>query len=272
MPAFQMDVISNTSLADLAKRGRRFVNGSWRSVETHREFRRWVEDVATWLDTIAPESGLSTEWSALPTSLLVFGNRRDNSAEALAHFYGVVQQRLRWLSGVPTVIANRWRAATTQDSEAPVHTRRVFLVHGHDERVRETVARFLEKLDLECVILHEQPNKGRTIIEKFEDYADVAFAVVLLTPDDQGGLAGGPSESQKTRARQNVLLELGFFLGALGRSCVCALYVEGVEIPSDYSGVLFLPLDNGGAWRMGLLRELIAAGLQVDANRAFKQA
>ncbi len=264
-----MDTTSNTTLADLAKRGRHFVDGRWRSVETHRDFRRWVEDVATWLDAIAPESGLSTEWSALPTSLLVFGNRRYDSAEALAHFYSVVQQRLRWLSGVPTVIANRWRA-TTQAPQKPIHTRRVFLVHGHDERVRETVARFLEKLDLECVILHEQPNKGRTIIEKFEDYADVAFAVVLLTPDDRGGLADGPFESQKTRARQNVLLELGFFLGALGRSCVCALYVEGVEIPSDYSGVLFLPLDDGGAWRMALLRELIAAGLQVDANRAFK--
>jgi predicted nucleotide-binding protein len=146
----------------------------------------------------------------------------------------------------------------------------VFLVHGHDERVRETVARFLEKLDLECVILHEQPNKGRTIIEKFEDYADVAFAVVLLTPDDRGGRASGPFESEKPRARQNVLLKLGFFLGALGRSRVCALYVEGVEIPSDYSGVLFLLLDGGGAWRIGLLRELIASGLQVDANRAFK--
>ena len=145
------------------------------------------------------------------------------------------------------------------------------MVHGHDEGARETVARFLEKLQLECVILHEQPNKGRTIIEKFEDYADVAFAVVLLTPDDRGGISTGPFESQRSRARQNVLLELGFFLGALGRSHVCALYVKDVEIPSDYSGVLFLPLDEGGAWRMALLRELIAAGLEVDANSAFMQ-
>ncbi len=223
-----------------------------------------------WLDSIAPESGLSAEWSALPTSLLVFGNRRDDSEEALAHFYGVIQQRLRWLSSVPTILANRWRAAAVPDSQMPAQTRRVFLVHGHDERVRETVARFLEKLDLECVILHEQPNKGRTIIEKFEDYADVAFAVVLLTPDDRGGVADAAFEAQQKRARQNVLLELGFFLGVLSRSRVCALYVEGVEIPSDYSGVLFLPLDDGGAWRMGLLRELIASGLPIDANRAFK--
>jgi predicted nucleotide-binding protein len=264
-----MDATPNPTLSQLAKRGRRFIDGSWSPVETHREFKRWVEDVAAWLDTIAPDSGLSVEWSALPTSLLVFGNRRDESAEALAHFYRVVQERLKWLSGVPTVAANRWRATATKDQNAAVHTRRVFLVHGHDEGARESVARFLEKLQLECVILHEQPNKGRTIIEKFEDYSDVGFAVVLLTPDDRGGISDGTFEAQNRRARQNVLLELGFFLGALGRSHVCALYVEGVEIPSDYSGVLFLPLDGGGAWRMALVRELIAAGLEVDANHAF---
>lgn len=167
-------------------------------------------------------------------------------------------------------MANRQRAATAEPSQARVYTRRVFLVHGHNERARETVARFLEKLELECIILHEQPNKRRTVIEKFVDYADVSFAVVLLTSDDRGGLATDSFEAQRARARQNVILELGFFLGALGRSRVCALYAEGVEIPSDYSGVLFVPLDDSDAWRITLLRELIAAGIQVDANRAFK--
>ncbi|MEQ1932861.1 MAG: nucleotide-binding protein [Fimbriimonadaceae bacterium] len=265
-----MDSTSKATLASLAKRGRKLIDGSWDPTDTHDEFRHWVEDVATWLDGIEPDSGLSTEWSSLPTSLLVFGNRYDDSPEALAHFYQAVQQRLRWLSSVPTVIANRQRVAAAPDARSGLHSQRVFLVHGHDERVRETVARFLEKLELECIILHEQPNRGRTIIEKFEDYADVAFAVVLLTPDDQGGVGTSKPETYKPRARQNVILELGFFLGALGRSHVCALYTEGVEIPSDYSGVLFVPLDDGRAWRMTLLRELIAAGIPVDANRAFK--
>lgn len=265
-----MDPKSQTTLAALAKRGRHLIDGSWRPVDTHQDFERWVEDVAVWLDTIDPDSGLSTEWSSLATSLLVFGNRYDDSAEVLTHFYRIVQERLRWLSNVPTIMANRQRAATAEPSQARVYTRRVFLVHGHDERARETVARFLEKLELECIILHEQPNKGRTVIEKFVDYADVSFAVVLLTPDDRGGLATDSFEAQRARARQNVILELGFFLGALGRSRVCALYAEGVEIPSDYSGVLFVPLDDSDAWRITLLRELIAAGIQVDANRAFK--
>ena len=141
------------------------------------------------------------------------------------------------------------------------------MVHGRDEALRETTARLLEKLALVPIILHEQPNKGRTVIEKFEDYSDVGFAVVLLTPDDKGGLATDPIDSYQPRARQNVVLELGFFLGKLGRQNVCALYQEGVDIPSDYSGVLFVKVDSGGAWRYQLGHEIREAGLQVDLNR-----
>ena len=131
---------------------------------------------------------------------------------------------------------------------------------------RMTVARFLTKLGLEPVVLHEQPNQGRTIIEKFEEYAQVAFAVVLLTPDDIGG-RHGQSDGLQPRARQNVILELGFFLGKLGRRGTCALLKEDVEIPSDYDGVLYIPMDDQGAWQMALVRELKEAGLNVDANR-----
>lgn len=147
-------------------------------------------------------------------------------------------------------------------------TRKVFIVHGRKEAAREMVARFLERLKLTPIILHEQPNKGRTIIEKFVDYADVSFAVVLLTADDRGGLSDILFEQQKLRARQNVILELGFFIGRLGRDRVCALYENGVEIPSDYDGVLFVQLDQGGAWRMSLAREIKAAGITVDMNDA----
>src|SRR5216683_3219775 len=140
----------------------------------------------------------------------------------------------------------------------------VFLVHGRNEGVQETVARFVESLGLRVTILHEQPNAGRTLIEKFEDHSDVGFAVVLLTADDVGGLRGAPADSQRPRARQNVILELGFFLGKLKRRKVCALYEDGVELPSDYDGVAFVPLDAAGAWRLKLAKELKVAGLPVD--------
>lgn len=146
---------------------------------------------------------------------------------------------------------------------------RIFLVHGHDELALQETARFLEKLEQDVIILREQPNRGRTLIEKFEDYADVGFALVLLTPDDRGGPVTTPYDDQKPRARQNVLFELGYFIGRLGRNRVCALYRPGVEIPSDYSGVLYQEFDEKGAWRLELARELKAAGLSVDMNMAL---
>jgi predicted nucleotide-binding protein len=144
----------------------------------------------------------------------------------------------------------------------------VFIVHGHDEAAKQTVARFIEKLGLKPIILHEKPNEGHTIIEKFEKHSNVGFAVVLMTPDD----VGAPDKERdklKPRARQNVILELGFFLGKLGRKRVCALYKESVEIPSDYKGVLFIPMDTNDGWQLYLAKEIKAAGITVDLNKAI---
>ena len=144
-------------------------------------------------------------------------------------------------------------------------TKKVFLVHGHDNEAKETVARFIERLSLVPVILHEQPNSGRTVIEKFEVFSDVGFAVVLLTPDD----VGASSKNQKSlnpRARQNVILELGYFMGKLSRFRVCALYKQGIEIPSDYQGVLYIELDSVGAWKRKLAQELVEANFSIDMD------
>lgn len=148
----------------------------------------------------------------------------------------------------------------------PVHlTKKVFVVHGHDNEAKETVARFLERIRLMPVILHEQPNSGRTIIEKFEVFSDVGFAVVLLTPDDVGASVSDAS-NLKRRARQNVILELGYFMGKLTRFRVCALYKSGVEIPSDYQGVLYVEMDAAGAWKRKLAQELVEANLSIDLD------
>jgi predicted nucleotide-binding protein len=118
-------------------------------------------------------------------------------------------------------------------------SRKVFLVHGHNEETKLAVARVLERLDLQPIILHEQPDMNRTIIEKFEAHSDVGFAVVLMTADDRGSPSQARPDTYKPRARQNVLLEMGFFLGRLGRGRVCVLYDQVVEMPSDYAGVLY---------------------------------
>lgn len=144
-------------------------------------------------------------------------------------------------------------------------TKKVFVIHGRDEGAREMVAGFLRQLKLEPVILSEQSSRGRTIIEKFEQHANVGFAVALLTPDDDGSLKGAGNKP-KPRARQNVIFELGFFIGKLRRERVCALTKGEVEIPSDYSGVVYIPLDDFDGWKLRLFRELKDAGYNVDMN------
>ncbi|RDJ12428.1 TIR domain-containing protein [Rhizobium grahamii] len=137
-------------------------------------------------------------------------------------------------------------------------SKRIFIVHGHDNEPKEAVARFLEGLGYQPVILHEQANKGRTIIQKFrEESADVGFAVVLMSPDD--AMPDG-----QARARQNVILELGFFLGVLGPDRVAAVVKGTVERPSDFDGVVYIPFDAG--WKLAIAKELQAVGYDVDWN------
>ena len=150
--------------------------------------------------------------------------------------------------------------------KAPL-SRKVFIVHGHDDGARESVARFLERIGLEAIILHEQANQGRTVIEKVVAHGDVGFAVVLLTPDDEGCVKGGTPEP---RPRQNVLLELGYFIGRLGRDKVCALKRGELEIPSDFAGVVWEQMDNNDGWKQSLARELKAAGHAIDWNKVMR--
>lgn len=156
--------------------------------------------------------------------------------------------------------------ATFLPTTAGPAARKAFVVHGHDEGAREAVARFLERIGFEAIILHEQANQGRTVIEKIEAHGDVGFAVVLLTPDDVGSVKGGEPQP---RARQNVLLELGYFIGRLGRSRVCALTRGSIEIPSDFGGVVYETFDAGNGWKTALARELQAAGFEIDWNRIY---
>jgi predicted nucleotide-binding protein len=140
--------------------------------------------------------------------------------------------------------------------------RRVFIVHGRDDITKDAVAHFLEKLGLEVIILHEQPNEGRTIIEKLEYYSSLAnYAIILLTPDDVGGIKLNKPRLSP-RARQNVVFEMGYFYASIGRGKVCALYKD-VELPSDLHGVLYISLDPDGKWKAQLITELQKAELKT---------
>lgn len=153
--------------------------------------------------------------------------------------------------------------------EAP--GKRVFIVHGHDGEHKHELARFLQSATgHEPVILHEQSNRGAVLIEKLEANAETTgFAVVLMTADDTG--KANREEEYKPRARQNVVFELGFFIAALGREKVAVLMEPGVEEPGDVTGLVYTPLDPGGAWKMALIQEISDAGINVNWQALAKK-
>lgn len=235
------------------------------------EFIKWKRDTKVALEYIfSGKPKRVREFSSIDFGSFV-------SSEFQRHYYRTDLNAARAvLTSMLDEIINYWpdgskkiRAESVEDSYAisDVSTD-VFIIHGHNEELKQTVARFLEKIGLKPIILHEQPNKGRTIIEKFEQYSSVGFAIALFTADDlcvSGTTADG---SPKPRARQNVVFETGFFIGKLGRQRVCVLCDEGIEMHSDFAGVIYLPLDKAGYWKFDLLKELKSAGLEVDANKA----
>jgi len=143
---------------------------------------------------------------------------------------------------------------------------KIFIVHGRDELPRLAVARFVENMGLEVVILEEQPDTGKSIIEKLEEYSDVDFAIILLTPDDIGGLAS--DQASVSRARQNVIFELGYFVARLGRDKVCLLKRDELEIPTDFSGVVPIKFDADGGWKSKLASSLEKAGIPGDLRKS----
>lgn len=148
--------------------------------------------------------------------------------------------------------------------EKTICYKKIFIVHGHDGELKQSVARVIEKQGINAIILSEQANKGRTIIEKFEDYSDVGGAICLFTADDYGRAKNDTTDN--IRARQNVVLETGYFMGKLGRENVVLLADKGIEMPSDLSGVVYTDSTN---WEINLLKELKEMGYTIDFNKLF---
>ena len=237
-------------------------------------FERWRRNAEVAVaNAFGDKSNHVADFKNISYSLIVVGTGTPDS-EFQAYYVRGLESAASVLESMLEEIEEYWeedeQRSGLSDSgiRPPKSTNKIFVIHGHDDSARETVARFLEKVGLEPVILHEQPNKGRTIIEKFEEYADVRFAVVLLTPDDAGAVKA-PNPDLRPRARQNVVFEFGYFIGRLGRERVCALAKGDIESPSDSDGILYVPLDDNDGWKMQLLRELKAADFDVDANQAL---
>ena len=144
---------------------------------------------------------------------------------------------------------------------------KVFIVHGHDNEIKQEVARFIENIGLEVVILHEQANSGMTIIEKIEFHTnEIGFAIILYTPCDKGRGAEETKIEARNRARQNVVFEHGYLIAKLGRKNVCGLVKGKIELPSDIDGVVYIDFDLSGAWKYRVLKEIKNCGYTVYEN------
>lgn len=160
-------------------------------------------------------------------------------------------------------------AEHTTESNNQINNK-VFIVHGHDNEAILDIARTLEKGGFESIILHEQPDAGLTIIEKIERYAHVCYAVILYTECDKGREKNESIEQERYRARQNVVFEHGYLIGKLGRERVSAIVKGNVETPGDISGVVYISMDKGGAWKRQLAKNMQDVGLPIDMNTFFR--
>ena len=160
----------------------------------------------------------------------------------------------------------RPEATTPNNTKAPMDKSKVFIVHGHDNAAKEAVARFIEKIGLEAIILHEQASSGNTIIEKIEANSNVGFGIVLYTPCDLGA-SQEEKDQLNPRARQNVIFEHGYLIGKIGRKNVCALVKGDIEKPNDISGVVYIKMEGEKEWKYKVADEMKACGYDIDLNK-----
>lgn len=151
-------------------------------------------------------------------------------------------------------------------SKGDLGSKEVFIVHGRDNETKLEVARYLEHLNLKPIILHEQANNGKTIVEKIEGHTNVKYGIVLYTPCDIGGFVECKEQGLKKRARQNVVFEHGFLMGKLGRANVAAVVKGDIETPNDIAGVVYISM-NDSQWKIDLGKELKSAGYEIDFNK-----
>lgn len=195
---------------------------------------------------------------AIELSTNLFHNNRhdDNITELNSNFVGYLTQAIEDI-----VNANPEKS---REKPKLVDGGTVFIIHGHDALLKTEVQLLMHRAGVQSVVLHEMADRGRTIIEKLVGETERAgYAIALLTPDDL-------TEGGQGRARQNVILEIGYFLGKLGKERLRMIVKEGVEVPSDLQGILYEKHDANGAWRMKLLKEMRTVGIFVDLQSVIE--
>ena len=150
--------------------------------------------------------------------------------------------------------------------------RRIFVVSGTDEIMKQTITGALRKLGLASIVISEEPGGSKKIIDRFADYKDVGFALVLLSPDVYVYPKGEEATKRERVPKQDVTLMFGFLLGKLGKDKVLAFYRESPNFafPMEFEGVKFTAIDERDSWKHTLIREFKNCGYTVDAERLLR--
>jgi len=206
---------------------------------------------------------LDTFWGFIKQKFETYAERRTYISEQFTPALDVLEFGQPIPPNQPSNTTQNFTPATPVVAR---NKRKVFIVHGRDNEAKQEASRFIEKLGLEAIILHEQASAGMTIIEKIEHYSnDADFAVVLYTACDHGRGIHESKTPPKNRARQNVVFEHGYLMAKLGRENVCSLVKGNIETPNDISGVVYVAMDEFGAWKSEVAKELKACGYSINS-------
>lgn len=172
-------------------------------------------------------------------------------------------------------VATKQNAPSTQTPAAPASggkPKRIFVVCGTDEAMKQTVVAAIKKLGLTPVVMCEEPSQGKKIVERYSDYVDVGFAVILFSPDVYVYPKGEEATKRTRTPNMEVTLLFGFLLGKLGKERVLGFYRESPNFvfPIDFEGIKYTALDDRDSWKLALIRELSGCGYFVDAERLLR--
>lgn len=225
-------------------------------VETREQFEELSNNFSKWdafnselLKRIFTTDEMANEYDVWGAMSVVM--REPSLGEKIAKVHKRLDDKIHRIDSIierleliPLNATQQTVAPSQHSSSVRANTKKVFVVHGHDEIAKTNLEVFLHEIGLEPIVLHRQADEGMTIIEKFEKHSDVGYAFILLTPDEIAYLASDEAKpdidrSKEFRARPNVIFEFGYFVGKLGRSRVCCLYTGSVSLPSDVSGMIY---------------------------------
>lgn len=238
------------------------------------EFSKWDSFNVELLKRIFTTDELASEYSWW--GIAVIGGRR-SLGEQIAELSKDIDKKIHRLDSIIERLelfsldsVQRSESHTSPREESTsMRSKKVFVVHGHDEVAKTNLEVFLHEIGLEPIVLHRQADEGLTIIEKFEKHSEVGYAFILLTPDEIAYLKSDELKTddqrrKEARARQNVIFEFGYFVGKLGRSRVCCLYTGDVSLPSDVSGMIYKKFGSSiDEVAYSIIKDLKASGYPI---------